>query len=273
MFVKCACSSCSENLEFDDSNVGSTVTCPHCGRETVLFLPRVKPVASPDSAKLTLQPWRTRWASACMKIAPNRLALVTAVLLALLASVEACFLFRLAHKIKTERESAQVALAANERRSYEHFLKWVDYVRSEQRHLGLEALGAELRGMDSEKLRATLTDALYEKTFAGMSNAFKPLPRNGVVIRGHVFQTDPEGPTIECDRPEDDQLLVFAYADRVTLLGSTPTQLGYCILRTKNKSEFGLSSQVNVIGDCLEFLTFTNAFGKVRQVPSYCVRK
>jgi DNA-directed RNA polymerase subunit RPC12/RpoP len=36
-WVKCACSHCSERLEFDSSHAGETVHCPHCGRDTVLY--------------------------------------------------------------------------------------------------------------------------------------------------------------------------------------------------------------------------------------------
>src|SRR5207245_882443 len=39
MFAKCPCNNCSEHLEFDESDAGSTVTCPHCGLETTLFVP------------------------------------------------------------------------------------------------------------------------------------------------------------------------------------------------------------------------------------------
>ena len=41
MDVKCPCNICSGHLEFDRSAVGSTVACPHCGMDTVLFIPKV----------------------------------------------------------------------------------------------------------------------------------------------------------------------------------------------------------------------------------------
>jgi hypothetical protein len=58
MNVKCSCNICSQHLEFDQSAAGSTVACPHCGMDTVLFIP--PPLASPvpppvvqdDGAKL-----------------------------------------------------------------------------------------------------------------------------------------------------------------------------------------------------------------------------
>jgi DNA-directed RNA polymerase subunit RPC12/RpoP len=48
MDVICPCNNCSENLEFEESAAGETVKCPHCGVDTVLFIPPV-PVDSPPS--------------------------------------------------------------------------------------------------------------------------------------------------------------------------------------------------------------------------------
>ena len=45
MFVTCPCSSCSGHLEFEESVAGSVVPCPHCGRDTALFVPKA-PVAA-----------------------------------------------------------------------------------------------------------------------------------------------------------------------------------------------------------------------------------
>jgi hypothetical protein len=39
MIVKCACNHCPGHLEFNAKDGGRTVTCPHCGAETVLFIP------------------------------------------------------------------------------------------------------------------------------------------------------------------------------------------------------------------------------------------
>ena len=44
----CPCIKCSGNLEFDAANEGETIKCPHCGADTVLFIPQV-PVDSPPS--------------------------------------------------------------------------------------------------------------------------------------------------------------------------------------------------------------------------------
>ena len=46
MDVKCPCNNCSEHLEFDESAAGETIACPHCGMDTVLFIPKA-PVAQP----------------------------------------------------------------------------------------------------------------------------------------------------------------------------------------------------------------------------------
>ena len=39
MLVKCICTNCAGHLEFEEENAGETIPCPHCGFETVLFLP------------------------------------------------------------------------------------------------------------------------------------------------------------------------------------------------------------------------------------------
>lgn len=46
MDVICPCNLCSELLEFDASVAGSTIACPHCGMDTVLFVPSV-PIEHP----------------------------------------------------------------------------------------------------------------------------------------------------------------------------------------------------------------------------------
>ena len=42
MIAKCGCNNCSGHLEFDESAAGSTVACPLCGMDTVLFIPPVE---------------------------------------------------------------------------------------------------------------------------------------------------------------------------------------------------------------------------------------
>lgn len=39
--AKCKCNNCSEWVEFDSSRAGSTIQCPHCGMDTILFIPRI----------------------------------------------------------------------------------------------------------------------------------------------------------------------------------------------------------------------------------------
>jgi DNA-directed RNA polymerase subunit RPC12/RpoP len=39
--AKCKCNNCSEWLEFDTSQAGSTIQCPHCGMDTILFVPKM----------------------------------------------------------------------------------------------------------------------------------------------------------------------------------------------------------------------------------------
>jgi len=43
MLLKCTCNACSGHLEFDATHAGETICCPHCGKDTTLFLPGVRP--------------------------------------------------------------------------------------------------------------------------------------------------------------------------------------------------------------------------------------
>ena len=40
--VICPCKHCSQNIEFESAHAGTTVACPHCGADTVLFSPALK---------------------------------------------------------------------------------------------------------------------------------------------------------------------------------------------------------------------------------------
>jgi hypothetical protein len=40
-FMRCPCNNCSGHIEFPSDGLGQTVTCPHCGMETLLFKPSV----------------------------------------------------------------------------------------------------------------------------------------------------------------------------------------------------------------------------------------
>jgi hypothetical protein len=41
--VKCNCNQCSGHIEFDAASAGQSVTCPHCGMDTILFVPEGRP--------------------------------------------------------------------------------------------------------------------------------------------------------------------------------------------------------------------------------------
>lgn len=41
--ARCNCQRCGKSLAFPPHLVGQDVTCPHCGRETTLLLPRAEP--------------------------------------------------------------------------------------------------------------------------------------------------------------------------------------------------------------------------------------
>ena len=47
MMIKVQLQGLLPHLEFDDENAGETVRCPHCGKDTTLFVPRVRPAAPP----------------------------------------------------------------------------------------------------------------------------------------------------------------------------------------------------------------------------------
>jgi hypothetical protein len=61
MIAKCPCDHCGENIEFDESNSGQAVTCPHCGVETMLCVPKNKnqppspAVQTPNKPTLTFK--------------------------------------------------------------------------------------------------------------------------------------------------------------------------------------------------------------------------
>lgn len=48
MFTKCSCASCSGHIEFEATQTGQTVTCPHCGLETVLYAAQQSPPSAPE---------------------------------------------------------------------------------------------------------------------------------------------------------------------------------------------------------------------------------
>ncbi len=53
MNAKCSCSHCDGHLEFDATYAGERVACPHCGKETLLYIPGTAnppPIPSPAPA-------------------------------------------------------------------------------------------------------------------------------------------------------------------------------------------------------------------------------
>lgn len=55
----CPCNICSCSLEFDPVHAGETIQCPHCGMETVLFIPKTTlspPVITPEPKSAQQQP-------------------------------------------------------------------------------------------------------------------------------------------------------------------------------------------------------------------------
>jgi hypothetical protein len=66
-FVTCRCRHCNGHIEFDASDAGATVACPHCGLETVLFIPanyskiaNPPPASSPATPPITTNPSGTQ---------------------------------------------------------------------------------------------------------------------------------------------------------------------------------------------------------------------
>jgi len=58
-FIVCSCNVCSGNLEFDAFHAGTTIQCPHCGMDTILFVP-AKPIEvspPPEPTKSKANPW------------------------------------------------------------------------------------------------------------------------------------------------------------------------------------------------------------------------
>jgi hypothetical protein len=49
MNAKCPCQHCNGNIGFDALDAGRETACPHCGMETVLFVPPPRVVALPTT--------------------------------------------------------------------------------------------------------------------------------------------------------------------------------------------------------------------------------
>jgi hypothetical protein len=57
MNAKCNCNQCSGHIEFDDTQAGATVPCPHCGMDTRLYIP---PIAAPPSVPRQQRPFNKK---------------------------------------------------------------------------------------------------------------------------------------------------------------------------------------------------------------------
>jgi DNA-directed RNA polymerase subunit RPC12/RpoP len=80
MLTKCSCNTCSGHIEFDAAHAGETVTCPHCGLETILFVPAVPldPPTAPPHLQQGQAPPHSK-TSGTPAVNPNlRLALIAA---------------------------------------------------------------------------------------------------------------------------------------------------------------------------------------------------
>src|SRR5437588_5328455 len=68
MIVKCFCTNCAGHLEFEEENAGQKIECPHCGFDTVLFLPGAEPPDGSVSALPQKRLLRRRliWAGAAV---------------------------------------------------------------------------------------------------------------------------------------------------------------------------------------------------------------
>jgi hypothetical protein len=72
-FITCRCQHCDGGIEFDastfDKGETRTATCPHCGLETILFVP-APPKQTAASKIITLYPTFTHWFHALLRTRP-----------------------------------------------------------------------------------------------------------------------------------------------------------------------------------------------------------
>jgi len=60
MNITCPCHVCSAPIEFDTTDSGKAVTCPHCGMDTVLFMPAANKKAVVLAKSETVDPPRPK---------------------------------------------------------------------------------------------------------------------------------------------------------------------------------------------------------------------
>jgi hypothetical protein len=58
-FVKCQCRHCGGGVEFDVARNGESALCPHCNRDTVLFIPQSPPFPESITRKIMALVWFT----------------------------------------------------------------------------------------------------------------------------------------------------------------------------------------------------------------------
>jgi hypothetical protein len=51
--IKCSCNNCSGHLQFERQHAGQRVDCPHCGMETLLYVPQGVPPVTPPPPPIT----------------------------------------------------------------------------------------------------------------------------------------------------------------------------------------------------------------------------
>lgn len=86
--AKCPCNHCNGKIEFDIEHAGKAISCPHCGMETLLFIPQLEEPPKPNKPLPSLGP-AGKW-----------------VLISLVAFSLLCFL---AYKIATSQFVQQFA--------------------------------------------------------------------------------------------------------------------------------------------------------------------
>ena len=55
MFEKCSCNHCSGHIEFDASQAGQVVACPHCGLETKVYVPKAPSGIAPQNVSVEIK--------------------------------------------------------------------------------------------------------------------------------------------------------------------------------------------------------------------------
>jgi hypothetical protein len=189
-------------------------------------------------------------------------------LLVLVAIVEAKWATGLMAKNVEQKRAEQVAVATREKIDCEHFLEWMHYAKAAVSRIEIKGLESEIKGGDSRQMQEKMKLELYEAMFSSMSNTFRPMVTSGVRIRGLVLKPGRTTVRIKCDEAPSEQLRVCENINRSGVMNGEPTQFGFCQLRCDPK-RFGETSHVDLIGDDLQIVTFTNENSETYQCNSY----